>query len=153
MAHRTAWALNASSLPSDRIPPRKTTPKPKVKGGNAPASSASNGSGGIPKSKEVIKLEALKDSLQKLVSHGMVPEKDPKGGCFCQGNVQLNLRVQLTSYASHRPLAFTIIVYCCMYTMWFAFMHAQSSHPLLSIMPIASSVPTGAAEHAGISGN
>lgn len=151
MSHRTAWASSASSLPSDRIPPRKTTPKPK--GGKAPASGAFNGGSGIPKSKEVIKLEALKDSLQKLVSHGMVPEKDPKGGCFCQGNVRLNLRALFTTYASYRSLAFIIIVYCCMYAMWLAFMHAQFTHPLLSIMPIASSIPTGTAEYASISGN
>lgn len=75
--HHTAWTKKAaSSLPSDRIPPRTQTPpqtKAKAKGKqkeNTP-----------PKSKEVRALEKLRDDLRKASGR----ERDPKGGCFCQG--------------------------------------------------------------------
>lgn len=73
--HRTAWTKKGSSLPSDRIPPAKRS---------SPAPSLSKAKGKqkdvqAPKSQEVRKLEDLRDGLKN------VAEKDPTGGCFCQG--------------------------------------------------------------------
>ena len=78
--HHTAWTKKAaSSLPSDRIPPRTQTPpqtKAKAKGKQK--------ENNPPKSKEVRALEKLRDDLRKASGR----ERDPKGGCFCQGVCQ-----------------------------------------------------------------
>lgn len=67
--HHTAWTLT-----SDRIPPPKPKRQPAPsKGEHKPTEP--------PKSEEVRRLEGLRDALQS--SSGR--EKDPKGGCFCQG--------------------------------------------------------------------
>lgn len=75
MHHRTAWT-NASSLPSDRIPPASKQPAP---GGNAHKSKRKQQE--VPKSKEVKRLEQLRDGLKNTQS----VLKDPEGGCFCLG--------------------------------------------------------------------
>ncbi|EKM50316.1 uncharacterized protein PHACADRAFT_105524 [Phanerochaete carnosa HHB-10118-sp] len=81
MSYKTAWSKSGGSLPSDRIPSRTTTPKPK-----STKASRSNtpGAASPPKSKEVLRLEILRDGLQAVVSRGGVLGTDPKGGCFCQ---------------------------------------------------------------------
>lgn len=72
--YRTAWSKQSSSLPSDRIPPvNRSSPVPKAKAKGKQKDSAP------PKSREIRKLEELRDGLAN--SHG----KDPKGGCYCQG--------------------------------------------------------------------
>ncbi|CCM01666.1 uncharacterized protein FIBRA_03729 [Fibroporia radiculosa] len=74
--NHTAWTQNASSLPSDRIPPSR--PKQNsVKEKRKPAAQEPL------KSKEVRRLEFVRDSLRK----GTGRERDPKGGCFCQARV------------------------------------------------------------------
>ena len=71
---KTAWTKQRSTLPSDRIPPKKQNAQPtKAKGKQKDV--------GPPKSKDILKLEKLRDDLRK----GTGKEKDPKGGCFCQG--------------------------------------------------------------------
>ncbi len=72
----TAWTKKGSSLPSDRIPSRTQTPQP--------AKAKAKGKGKEetpPKSKEVRALEKLRDDLRNASGR----ERDPKGGCFCQG--------------------------------------------------------------------
>ncbi|KAI0701441.1 hypothetical protein C8T65DRAFT_270787 [Cerioporus squamosus] len=72
----TAWTKKGSSLPSDRIPSRTQTPQPaKGKGKGKGKEEAP------PKSKEVRALEKLRDDLRNASGR----ERDPKGGCFCQG--------------------------------------------------------------------
>ena len=72
--NKTAWASRGSSLPSDRIPSKAQAAQPaKAKGKQKDA--------GPPKSKEVLRLEKLRDDLRKATGK----ERDPKGGCFCQG--------------------------------------------------------------------
>lgn len=85
MHHQTAWTKKASSLPSDRIAPRNAPKKPKQSANRSPAGSDVGGVVGVSKSKDVRRLETLRDGLQSLVSSGRTPGKDPKGGCFCQG--------------------------------------------------------------------
>ena len=68
---KTAWS-RASSVPSDRIPPSNASQSNRRKGkdkANDP-----------PKSKEVLRLESQVAALRSVASG-----KDPKGGCFCQG--------------------------------------------------------------------
>ncbi|KIP02836.1 hypothetical protein PHLGIDRAFT_130513, partial [Phlebiopsis gigantea 11061_1 CR5-6] len=110
MSSRTPWTQKASSVPSDRIPLRKTTPKPKAK--NAGSTTPANAT--IPKSKEVRRLEALTNGLQALVSSGGAPRMDPKGGCFCQARSH--------SLSSHNPACthcglplciLNLPIYCC----------------------------------------
>ncbi|KAI0817006.1 hypothetical protein BC628DRAFT_1333886 [Trametes gibbosa] len=75
----TAWTKKASSLPSDRIPPR-------VPSQAASANAKSKGKqkeNAPPKSKDVRKLEKLRDDLRKASGR----DKDPKGGCFCQARM------------------------------------------------------------------
>ncbi|KAF8195767.1 hypothetical protein K438DRAFT_1826486 [Mycena galopus ATCC 62051] len=72
--HKTAWANKASSVPSDKIRP---TPPP-------PSNSKGKGKSAVPeppKSKAVRQLESLKTALSASAGN---PQKDPKGGCFCQ---------------------------------------------------------------------
>ncbi|CDO68185.1 hypothetical protein BN946_scf184938.g37 [Trametes cinnabarina] len=75
--HHTAWTKKGSSVPSDWIAPKSqpqaapARPKGKQKDSTP------------PKSKEVRRLEKLRDDLRK--SSGR--EKDPKGGCFCQARL------------------------------------------------------------------
>lgn len=72
--NKTAWASRGSSLPSDRIPSKAQAAQPaKAKGKQKDA--------GTPKSKEVVRLEKLRDDLRKATGK----ERDPEGGCFCQG--------------------------------------------------------------------
>ncbi|OBZ65304.1 hypothetical protein A0H81_14742 [Grifola frondosa] len=66
--YRTAWAKNASSVPSDRIPPQTKGPKGKSKQKEP------------PRSKEVQRLEKLRDDIRGSTGR----ERDPRGGCFCQ---------------------------------------------------------------------
>ncbi|KAH9847591.1 hypothetical protein C2E23DRAFT_871700 [Lenzites betulinus] len=76
---RTAWTKKGSSLPSDRLPP-------KAQSQAAPANTKSKGKqkeNAPPKSKEVRRLEKLRDDLRKASGH----DKDPKGGCFCQARM------------------------------------------------------------------
>ncbi|GJE90406.1 zf-C2HC5 domain-containing protein [Phanerochaete sordida] len=84
MSYKTAWSKGGGSMPSDRIPSRTTTPKPKPAKGNRSAGTSTPGTPSAPKSKEVLRLETLRDGMQALVSSGGVPQKDPRGGCFCQ---------------------------------------------------------------------
>ncbi|KIK58121.1 hypothetical protein GYMLUDRAFT_45672 [Collybiopsis luxurians FD-317 M1] len=77
MAYHTPWTQRHGSLPSDRIKPSnpntsQSTPKGKGK--------ISNSEQGLPKSREVRKLEGLLSALRG----SQEPKKDPKGGCFCQ---------------------------------------------------------------------
>lgn len=72
--HRTPWSKQTSSLPSDRIPPaNRSSPVPRSRAGGKQKDTAP------PKSKEVRKLEGLRDGLNNFKG------KDPEGGCFCQG--------------------------------------------------------------------
>ncbi|EJF60567.1 hypothetical protein DICSQDRAFT_155699 [Dichomitus squalens LYAD-421 SS1] len=74
--HKTAWTQKGSSLPSERIPSKKQAPQPtKAKGKQKDA--------GPPKSKEVVKLEKLRDDLRNATGK----ERDPKRGCFCQARL------------------------------------------------------------------
>ncbi|OBZ65254.1 hypothetical protein A0H81_14753 [Grifola frondosa] len=66
--YRTARAKNASSVPSDRIPPQTKGPKGKSKQKEP------------PRSKEVQRLEKLRDDIRGSTGR----ERDPRGGCFCQ---------------------------------------------------------------------
>lgn len=72
---KTAWSK--SSVPSDRIPPLRSTntPPPNRSKGKAKES-------GPPKSKDVLKLETLLEGLRAGVG-----SKDPSGVCFCQGKL------------------------------------------------------------------
>ncbi|KAJ7149405.1 hypothetical protein C8R43DRAFT_924984 [Mycena crocata] len=76
--HQTAWTKRASSVPSDRIrpspPPSSTSGKNSKGKGKAAAAEP-------PKSKAVRHLESLKSGLEASAEK---PQKDPKGGCFCQ---------------------------------------------------------------------
>ncbi|KAM5544347.1 hypothetical protein V8D89_002007 [Ganoderma adspersum] len=73
---KTAWASRGSSLPSDRIPSKAQAAQPaKAKGKQKDARP--------PKSKEVLRLEKLRDDLRKATGK----ERDPKGGCFCQARM------------------------------------------------------------------
>ncbi|KAJ7276513.1 hypothetical protein B0H12DRAFT_1227632 [Mycena haematopus] len=75
---RTAWTANPSSVPSDRIRPSRppvSNPGKNSKGKGKTVVSEP------PKSKAVRQLESLKTGLS--ASSGN-PQKDPKGGCFCQ---------------------------------------------------------------------
>ncbi|KAI0351906.1 hypothetical protein OH77DRAFT_1429223 [Trametes cingulata] len=75
--NHTAWTKKGSSLPSDRIPP-------KVQSQAAPAKAkGKQKETGPPKSKEVRKLEKLRDDLRKASGR----DKDPNGGCFCQARM------------------------------------------------------------------
>jgi len=78
--HQRPWAKNSSSFPSDRI---RSTPPSNIGTNNKGKGKAKD----PPKSKEVRKLEKLADGVRG--SSGM--EKDPKGGCFCQGTPALPL--------------------------------------------------------------
>jgi len=71
----SAWST-AGSLPSDRLRPaqRPQHPPPKQNKGKSKAQEP-------PSSKSVRKLQSLAEGVRK--SSGR--EKDPKGGCFCQG--------------------------------------------------------------------
>ncbi|KAF5372174.1 hypothetical protein D9758_004997 [Tetrapyrgos nigripes] len=73
---QTPWTKKAgSSFPSDRIKPSYASPateNTKKRGANT--------SKEPPKSKEVRQLESLLTSLRVSAA----PQKDPKGGCFCQ---------------------------------------------------------------------
>ncbi|KAJ4480238.1 hypothetical protein J3R30DRAFT_2598854 [Lentinula aciculospora] len=76
--YHTAWTQKHSSLPSDRIAPpsRPSSSQSTAKAKGKPT----NSEPGIPKSKEVRRLENLLAALRGSQS----PKKDPKGGCFCQ---------------------------------------------------------------------
>lgn len=70
------WANKSSALISDRL----------HSSSNSPSNSQSNTQGkdrlkDLPKSKEIRKLEALAKGIRSASGK----EKDPKGGCFCQG--------------------------------------------------------------------
>lgn len=72
----TPWSHKSSTLPSDRI----SSPRPAkqvVKGKQKQTENA------IPKSKEVLRLEGLRDGLVSLGDGA--PGRDPTGGCYCQG--------------------------------------------------------------------
>ncbi|KAI0766885.1 hypothetical protein BD413DRAFT_480500 [Trametes elegans] len=77
--HQTAWTKKGSSLPSDRIPPKvqsqPTPAKTKAKGKRKDSAP--------PKSKDVRKLEKLRDDLRNASGH----DADPSGGCFCQARM------------------------------------------------------------------
>ncbi|PIL25399.1 hypothetical protein GSI_13289 [Ganoderma sinense ZZ0214-1] len=74
--NKTAWASRGSSLPSDRIPSKAQAAQPaKAKGKQKDA--------GPPKSKDILRLEKLRDDLRKATG----TERDPKGGCFCQARM------------------------------------------------------------------
>lgn len=75
--HQTPWTNNASSLPSDRIPPAHKQPA----GGDAPKAKGKQRE--VPKSKEVKGLEELRDGL----AHSAAVARDPNGGCFCLARV------------------------------------------------------------------
>ena len=85
MSYKTAWSKSAGSVPSDRLAPRNTPPKQKAANAQRTAGSGRGSPASMPRSKEVLRLESLRDGLQALVSSGRKPGKDPKGGCFCQG--------------------------------------------------------------------
>ena len=89
MSRHTPWTHKASSLPSDRIPSRNATPKP-VKASPNRTAAGSPQPTTAPKSKDVRRLEILVKGLQSLVTSGAQPPLDPKGGCFCQGQCQVN---------------------------------------------------------------
>ena len=77
--HHTAWTVKSSkgsSLPSDRIPPKSKPQQLQSAKGKGKQTEM-----GTPKSKEVRTLEKLRDDLRNASGK----EKDPKGGCFCQG--------------------------------------------------------------------
>ncbi|KAF7355420.1 zf-C2HC5 domain-containing protein [Mycena sanguinolenta] len=77
--HKTAWTKQSSSVPSDRIrpspPPPSSNPGKNSKGKGKTAVSEP------PKSKAVRHLESLTSGLS---ASSVNPQKDPKGGCFCQ---------------------------------------------------------------------
>lgn len=73
---RTAWSKAAGSVPSDRLRPaqRPQSVPQKQNQGKGKTQEPS-------KSKAIRKLESLAEGVRK--SFGK--EKDPNGGCFCQG--------------------------------------------------------------------
>ncbi|KAG6329794.1 hypothetical protein ID866_9293 [Astraeus odoratus] len=75
--HKTAWT-SSSSLTSDRIPARQSSPAPSAK--QQSSKGKAKAPTGPPKSKVVAALEALLHNAQ--YASGL--EKDAKGGCFCQ---------------------------------------------------------------------
>ncbi|OSD00173.1 hypothetical protein PYCCODRAFT_1371757 [Trametes coccinea BRFM310] len=77
--HHTAWTKKGSSVPSDWISPKSQPQIAPVK------SKAKQKDSTPPKSKEVRRLEKLRDDLRK--SSGL--DKDPKGGCFCQARMHV----------------------------------------------------------------
>ncbi|KAI0666840.1 hypothetical protein C8Q78DRAFT_1072192 [Trametes maxima] len=78
--HHTAWTKKGSSLPSDRIPPKAQARTQAVP---AKAKGKRKDEPAPPKSKDVRRLEKLRDDLRKASGH----DKDPKGGCFCQARM------------------------------------------------------------------
>ncbi|KAI0072056.1 hypothetical protein K474DRAFT_1568459, partial [Panus rudis PR-1116 ss-1] len=72
--HHTPWTKKSSHLPSDRLPPKPAQAGP---GGKGKAKQNER-----PKSKEVQKLEELRNGL-KNNTNGI----DPSGGCFCLARV------------------------------------------------------------------
>lgn len=79
---KTPWS-RSSSVPSDRIPPR--TPTTGTTGRNKGKGKPNNPS----KSKEVLKLECLVEGLRTWTTGA-----DPKGGCFCLGELQASFSFQ-----------------------------------------------------------
>lgn len=80
--HHTAWTKpKGGILPSDRIPPKTQPPSQMSKGTNKGKGKNKQKDAEMPKSKEVRGLEKLRDDLRKASGK----ERDPKGGCFCQG--------------------------------------------------------------------
>ncbi|KAI0644269.1 hypothetical protein C8Q79DRAFT_914225 [Trametes meyenii] len=77
--HHTAWTKKGSSLPSDRIPPKAH----QAQAGPAKAKGKRKDEPAPPKSKDVRRLEKLRDDLRKASGR----DKDPKGGCFCQARM------------------------------------------------------------------
>ncbi|KAI8974575.1 hypothetical protein BD414DRAFT_498096 [Trametes punicea] len=75
--HHTAWTKKTSSVPSDWIPPKAQAHAVSAKSKGKQKDNA------LPKSKEVRKLEKLRDDLRKASGR----DKDPKGGCFCQARM------------------------------------------------------------------
>lgn len=85
--NKTLWK-KSSSFPSDRYRSSNSPPQ-----SNKRKSKAND----VPKSKELINLETLANNVQ--TSTGK--DKDPKGGCFCQGALRgprnNNRKTSLTS--------------------------------------------------------
>lgn len=76
--YQTAWTKKGSSLPSDRIRPSYSQQSPAK---NQSKNKGKQPQNEPPKSGEVQRLEALADALRDSTGE----DKDPKGGCFCQG--------------------------------------------------------------------
>src|SRR5882757_805444 len=93
---RTAWSIAAGSVPSDRLRPAQRpqhAPQKQNKG---------KGKTQEPlKSQAVRKLQSLAEGIQK--SSGR--DKDPKGGCFCQGEALTLLLWFITLRTAEMPLS------------------------------------------------
>jgi len=109
--NRTPWTKPKSSLPSDRIPPsRKPNQSNQAKGKGKQNE--------VPKSKEVKRLEELRDGLASLSSSSGV--RDPKGGCFCQARTH--------SLSPYTPLCKSCgLIFCSINSPHFLCPHCSQS--------------------------
>ncbi|KAF8490698.1 hypothetical protein JB92DRAFT_3008238 [Gautieria morchelliformis] len=106
---KTAWS-RSSSVPSDRIPPSRT-PTPKRNKGKGKDNHP-------PKSKEVLRLESQLESLKSWTTG-----KDPKGGCFCQGQPWM-----VHTLSKYTPICLQCgLVLCSLHEPFYPCPHCSSS--------------------------
>lgn len=124
--YRTPWLQKASSLPSDRIAsPRQAKAAPKGKQLQNDAA--------IPKSREVRRLEQLRDGLAGLGDSA--PIRDPKGGCYCQGMSTRNTSFLSILIFQHSKGARALNIYTIVSQLWTDTLRSKSSSLRMSTLP------------------